>query len=277
MITNFETNKVFFSSGLYNNNFGTVAINLVNVLRANDVSFELLPGTDSPFHIWARDFMPVQVRQGKTVRFRYEPDYLVNHPEYKPNTTPIMNKRGISVIDSDIILDGGNVISCGNKVIMTDKIFKENPNYPRTALIDMLSDLLEAELVLIPWDRYEEYGHSDGMVRYIGEGRVLLNNYFDFDKYLRKRLINALTPHFDVSELHYGTFTKNSWAYINFLHVGKHVFVPMLSEKVDDFAFCQIADAFSHSQCHPIGSCEFVVAHGGGLNCTTWNVYNSTN
>lgn len=81
MITNFETNKVFFSSGLYNNNFGTVAINLVNVLRANDVSFELLPGTDSPFHIWARDFMPVQVRQGKTVRFRYEPDYLVNHPE----------------------------------------------------------------------------------------------------------------------------------------------------------------------------------------------------
>lgn len=167
--------------------------------------------------------------------------------------------------------------STGDKVILSEKIFKENPNYPRTALIDMLSDLLEAELVLIPWDRYEEYGHSDGMVRYIGEGRVLLNNYFDFDKYLRKRLINALTPNFDVSELHYGTFTKNSWAYINFLHVGKHVFVPMLSEKVVDFAFCQIADAFSHSQCHPIGSCEFVVAHGGVLNCTTWNVYNSTN
>lgn len=134
--------------------------------------------------------------------------------------------------------------STGDKVILSEKIFKENPNYPRTALIDMLSDLLEAELVLIPWDRYEEYGHSDGMVRYIGEGRVLLNNYFDFDKYLRKRLINALTPHFDVSELHYGTFTKNSWAYINFLHVGKHVFVPMLSEKVMILLFVRLPTLF---------------------------------
>ena len=43
MITNFETNKVFFSSGLYNNNFGTVAINLVNPNRSLEkVSYNFL-------------------------------------------------------------------------------------------------------------------------------------------------------------------------------------------------------------------------------------------
>lgn len=116
------------------------------------------------------------------------------------------------------------------------------------------------------------YGYFDGMVRYVEEDKVLLNNYFDFDKSLRKRLLNALTSHFDVSELHYGTSTKNSWAYMNFLHVGNHVFVPMLSEKMDDFAFGHISNVFTHSQCHPVAHCELWVKHEGGLNCITWNI-----
>lgn len=273
MITNFETNKVYFAQGLSNHMFRDAALNLANALHEHHVSFEMLPLTSSPYHIWSRDYMPVQVSHQKFVRFRYEPDYLSDAPEYKPDTTAILNNIGIDVLDSDIILDGGNVISCGDKVIMTDKIFKENPHYKRTALIDKLEELLEATPVIIPWDRYEEYGHSDGMVRYMGEGRVLLNNYCDFDKSLRKKLLSVLSPHFDVVELHYGTYTKNSWAYLNFLHVGCNIFIPMLSEKLDDMAFGQIAGDYSCCHCYPIYQSEFVVKHGGGLNCTTWNLH----
>ena len=155
---------------------------------------------------------------------------------------------------------------------MTDKIIKENPHYDRNTLIDTISSLLEAEIVLISQDSYEEYGHSDGMVRYMGNGHVLLNNYCDVDKALRKRLLSALQPHFDITELHYGTYTDRSWAYLNFLHVGQHLFIPMTDDKLGTKAVQQIADAFPECECHRIWGCESLVDDGGALNCSTWNI-----
>lgn len=275
MITNFETNKVYMPIALKECIFHDSGLHLLNALIEirNKVAVTLLDKTDDTKCIWVRDYMPIQVNMKKYVHFRYEPDYLSNLPDYKPNVREIISDIGVNIIESDINLDGGNVISCGDKVIMTDKIFQENPKYPKVRLIEKLSELLEAEIVLIPWDKYEPYGHSDGMVRYIGEGHVLLNNYCDFDKSLRKKLVAALSPHFQITELHYGKCTSNSWAYLNFLHVGNDVFVPMINEKTDMKAFDQIADAYVDCQCHPICQCEYIAKYGGVLNCITWNVY----
>lgn len=272
MITSFDTNMFYFAKGLCFVNYKDVARRLVETSFSHNIAWGELPQTSSPFHIWARDYMPVQVRKYKFVRFRYTPDYLRESPEYKPDTTPILSELGVEVLDSDIVVDGGNVVSCGDKVIMTDKVVRENPHYDRNALIDSLSVLLEAEIVLIPEDLYDEYGHSDGMVRYIGEGRVLMNNYCDFDKTLRDKLLSALKPHFDISELHYGSYTDKSWAYINFLHLGQHLFIPQMEDKLAGKAFRQIDELFPACECHPIWGCESVVNEGGALNCTTWNV-----
>ena len=273
MITHFETNKIYIAEGLKSPRYVDVAYSLLSKVSKLEINCELLPYTQSPLHIWTRDYMPVQVSKEKFVCFRYEPDYLKNNQEYKPQTDKIVEKLNLKVSYSSINLDGGNVISCGNKVILTDKIFKENPQYAKTKLLDELSALLEAEIVLIPWDRHEEYGHSDGMVRYMGENRILLNNYFDFDKPLRRKLINALSVHFDIEELNYGTYTRNSWAYINFLHVEKNIFVPMLNEALDSKAFEQIEAAYPMCKCHPINSCKSLVKDGGALNCSTWNIF----
>lgn len=275
MITNFETNKVYMPIALSDYIFHGSGSHLLNALIGirNKVAVTLLDKTDDTKFIWVRDYMPIQVNMKKYVRFRYEPDYLGNLTEYKPNVREISSNIGINIIESDINIDGGNVISCGDKVIMTDKIFQENPEYTKERLIEKLSELLESEIVLIPWDKYEPYGHSDGMVRYIGEGHVLLNNYCDFDKSLRKKLVAALSPHFQITELHYGKHTSNSWAYLNFLHVGNDIFVPMMNEKTDMKAFDQIAGAYVDCQCHPIFQCEYIAKYGGALNCITWNVY----
>ncbi len=192
-------------------------------------------------------------------------------PEYKPDVHGLLNQLGIDVTCSTINLDGGNIISCGDKVIMTDKIFQENRQYSHSRLIEELTELLDAEPVLIPWDIYEEYGHADGMVRYVGEGRVLLNNYCDFDKALRKKLLAALSPYFNVTELHYGTFSDMSWAYLNFLHVGHQIFIPMTDDKLGEIAFRQIAESYPNCHCHPVQNCKSIVSEGGALNCSTWN------
>ena len=244
MITNFETNKVFLAQGLSSPVFENAANSLVFAFHDSHVNWAKIPSTHSPQHIWVRDYMPVQVSETKFVKFNYTPDYLRNVPEYKPDTSAILSELGLTVIDSDLVIDGGNVVSCGDNVIMTDKIFSENPQYSHNRLIEELTELLEAEPVLIPWDIYEEYGHADGMVRYMGSGNVLLNNYCDFDKALRKKLLAALSPHFNITELHYGHYTDNSWAYLNFLHLGQHIFVPMIDDKLGETAFRQIAEAF---------------------------------
>lgn len=275
MITNFKTNKVYFAKGISICPYLDGITNLVNFLHRCHIAWQELPSTQSLYHIWARDYMPIQVRKDKFVQFCYTPDYLKNDPKYQPDTKRILDDIGIDVISSDIVLDGGNVISCGDKVILTNKIFSENPNYSQLSLINALSELLEAEIVIIPWDRYEEYGHSDGMVRYIGEGKVLLNNYIDFDKSLRNKILKILKPHFDVNELHYGASTSNSWAYLNFLHIGHYIFIPHLNENNDEQAYAQIQAAFPDSECYSIGGWNFAVRDGGALNCTTWNVLES--
>ena len=272
MITNFDTNKVYLAKGMASEKYVDATGYLLGTLHSQKVHWDFLPQTASPLHIWARDYMPVQVSKYKFVRFNYSPDYLKDCPEYKPDTSTILSTLGLQVINSDIIIDGGNIISCGDKVIMTDKILRENPHHDRDVLIDTLSRLLEAEVVLIPEDYYDEYGHADGMVRFMGNGRVLLNNYSDFDKTLRKRLLAALCPHFDITELHYGAYTDKSWAYINFLHIGQHILIPMMDDKLGEMAFRQIADAFPQCRCRPIYHFESIVRDGGALNCSTWNI-----
>lgn len=272
MITNFDTNKVYLAKGMSSEKYVAATGSLLGTLHNQKVHWGFLPLTASPLHIWARDYMPIQVSKNKFVRFNYSPDYLKDYPNYKPDTSTILSTLGLQVINSDIIIDGGNVISCGDKVIMTDKILRENSHYDRGVLIYTLSQLLEAEVVLIPEDCYDEYGHADGMVRYIGEGRVLLNNYCDFDKVLRKRLLTALNPHFGIAELHYGAYNDRSWAYINFLHVGQHVLIPMIEDKLGERAFIQISDAFPQCKCHPVYHYKNIVREDGALNCSTWNI-----
>ena len=272
MITNFQTNKVYLAKGMSYLSYEDATGHFLGVLQNCKMKWDFLPNTSSPFYIWARDYMPVQVSKEKFVKFNYNPDYLKDNPEYKPDTSAILSDLGIQVIYSDIIVDGGNIISCGDKVIMTDKIFRENPHYSHNRLIDTLCQLLEAEIVLIPEDRYDGYGHADGMVRYLGENKVLINNYCDFDKSLRKILLAALSPYFDIAELHYGTYTDKSWAYINFLHVGRHIFVPMPKDKLAEMAFRQIVEAFPECKCHRIWNCDSLVQEGGALNCSTWNI-----
>ena len=63
-----------------------------------------------------------------------------------------------------------------------------------------------------------------------------------------------------------------SWAYLNFLHVGKYIFIPMMEDKLGEIAFRQIADAFPQCECNPIYHYENIVHDGGALNCSTWNI-----
>lgn len=272
MIDDSQTNKVYLAKGL--SYYMPLSMMLVESLKNNRIDYAWLPETENDHYIWARDYMPIQLEEDLFLQYQYNPDYLKRYHAWIPPYKTICKKLGLNCITTDIVMDGGNIVQCGNKVIMTDKIFKENPNYSREDLVNQLEDLFFAELVIIPWDRYEMFGHADGMVRWIGGDRVLLNNYCDFDMSLRNRLMDALKPHFQVEELHYGgpRLSKFSWAFLNYLQVKDCIFVPWMPISGNHEAFSKIEDLFPNKRVVDIGPCEDLVHMGGALHCVSWNI-----
>lgn len=272
MISDKDTNKVYIAKGLLTNRYGKIANNLTNAFKANGIEYDFLPQTESDKHIWARDYMPIQIGTDSFLLYSYNPDYLQDEPKYIPNYKSICDDLNINYLTTDIVIDGGNVVKNYNKAIMTDKIFKENQKYAKSNLLNKLEKLLNAEIAIIPWDTYEEFGHADGMIRFVDENTVLLNNYIDFNKSLRKRLIDLLSKKINVIELHYDTTSNMNWAYINYLQVGKNLFVPQLGLAEDNLALLQLQSIFPDCQIIPIDDCKALVDEGGALNCCTWNI-----
>jgi hypothetical protein len=251
-----------------------VCRNLLEALHREHIHAEFLPHTSSYKHVWARDYMPIQLEKTLVLFYEYWPDYLNGYEDYIPNVLELIDYYHLGRIPVEILLDGGNVVGCGNKVIMTDKIFKENDWWDKKELIETLEYYLKAQIVFIPWDRYEIFGHADGMVRWIDRNRVLLNNYGQTDPSLRKRLLEALSPHFVVEELEYNVprLSKLSWAYLNFLRVKNTIFVPGLHAKEDEQALEQIQRHYPYCKVIQIQGCEELARDGGALHCVTWNV-----
>ena len=272
MIQDNQTNMVYLAHGL--SHYVPVCRNLLEALHQEEIHAEFLPYTSSYKHVWARDYMPIQLEKTLVFFYQYWPDYLHGYDGYIPNVLEIIDHYHLGRIPVDIILDGGNVVGCGDKVIMTDKIFKENDWMERKEVIETLEHYLQAQIVFIPWDRYEIYGHADGMVRWIKGNRVLLNNYVQTDPCLRKRVLEALSPHFIVEELEYNVprLSKLSWAYLNFLRVKNRIFVPGLHAMEDRIALQQIQDFYPDCMVIQVQGCEELARDGGALHCVTWNV-----
>ena len=273
MITDKETNTVYFADGI--RHYMPLAHNLLEALYREGIDMHFLRHTESRKHVWARDYMPIQLDTDRFLQHRYFPDYLKNDPTYIPRYETIARGLHLKCKKTDLIIDGGNVVKLKDKVVMTDKVLKENPQYTERDLKVRLEADLECEVCLIPWDRYEIFGHADGMVRPIGGNDILLNNYVDFDKSLRERLLAKLHEYgFHIEELHYDLPrpSKQSWAYLNFLQVKNLIFVPALGLPEDALALKQLQKFYTACRIIPVPGCQDLVRDGGALNCVSWTM-----
>ncbi len=274
MIADWETNKVYFSK-IFNTDpqFTETAKSVLSTLENFNVKAEYLPATKD---IWARDYMPIQISKNKFIEFRYDPDYLQGKRKGRRNlkTYPDIVCSNINLLTekSDIILDGGNCVKSTNCVILTDKIIKENHlTYSKNKLIKELHTTFQVEkIVIIPQDKYDEYGHADGMLRFINDDTVLINHNFKDDSVLANRLKSAgLKTEF--IEYNVKTKDKLNWAYLNFLQTKDLILLPKFGIDEDEHAIEQIS-IFYPDYKEKIAQVELseVVKLGGALNCITW-------
>lgn len=229
---------------------------------------------------WCRDYMPVRLFDDAYSKYIYRPDYLWDSKTKRvfitEQTDACKDLDLFTPTDMGIIFDGGNYIRCNGKVIMTDKIFMENPQWAVEELLQHLRHALSAEIIIIPWDMRDPCGHADGMVVPLDDGRLLLNNYVQDkqNKAFCKRLHKILDAHFDVVDLSYDCkLDSNSWCYLNFLNLPNALLLPTLSENFDcdnDKAAIKVMKAFfPRKQIIPIYA-KPLIKDGGALHCVTW-------
>jgi agmatine deiminase len=280
MTTDNQTNFLYLSNQItYLKKFW---IDFEKLLKENKINYSILQGCSD---YWTVDFMPIQTADNRFVQFVFNPDYLRNSPEdhkFISDYKTICKSISLDAVQSDLLVDGGNVIRASNKVIMTEKVFTENDNLSINEVIDELKSKLEVEdIIFIPIDKEDITGHADGMVRFIDEYTVLVSD-FKKEIALREELISRLKK----ANLEVVPFVYNPYQnieehdakgiYINYLQMDNLIVLPIFEMSDDEVAIRQIEKAFPTSKILTLNAEE--VAKGGGvLNCISWNIKTTNN
>ncbi len=281
-----DTNIVFFSPWLKDKKEGHPEFykHLKNLLNEMGIEFKELKSTND---YWARDYMPIQLGENEFLKYRYYPDYLVksknkNDIETITDATKVLRGMGISYRSTTLIIDGGNMVSCGPYIVMTDKVFSENRKKKNDA---DFKALLESELghpvIIIPWTPHEDdvYGHSDGFIKWCGDNQILMGNHGDCYPEEAASIRRIFERYgFEVTEMRFKDKVDTpcyefNWAYINFLQVGKNIIMPKFDIDEDAIALQYIQTAFPNCNIRQIEMAEEIAKEGGALHCLSWNVY----
>jgi agmatine deiminase len=179
-----------------------------------------------------------------------------------------------------IVLDGGNVVASRTKVILTDKIYKENSSIERPRLRSRLEELFQADCIFIPKEPFDPIGHSDSMVRFVSENRVLMNDYSAVDPAFGDKLRTILEqagldvvtlPIFHEDGKEHEDIPSAVGLYINFLRVGNIVVLPGYDRPEDQVAVEKVREVLPESKVLQV-PCRQLAEKGGVLNCISWTI-----
>lgn len=276
MVIDNQTDFLYLADTL-SKSYSTFYNRFEKTLKECNIEFDFLPNTKD---VWAVDFMPIQVELDKFIQFVYNPSYLKNKTALKTisNTEQICDAIGIKTIKTNIILDGGNVVKTTNKVFMTERVFKDNPTYERKKLISELHELLQIEkLYLLPEQPDDFTGHSDGMIRFIDENTVIVNDYSKEKKEFYSAFEIAVhNTGLECIKIPYNVYNNNSkddasGDYINYLQMENLVVIPTFNFKEDEIVVRQFEELLKGQRIVTVES-NVIANEGGVLNCITWNI-----
>jgi len=241
--------------------------------------------------IWLRDFMPLQLNETYFAHYTYYPDYLMRGIENIASiTNPIrleqrlLVQKGKVVVNIPLIMDGGNAILTDRHIIMTEKVLVENKRDEIeqsnvNAIKNQLRKKTKLEPLFITWDKAEKYGHSDWLVRYLGgpTNIVLVSNVEELTKTVTESAIERLQEvgGYDIQVFTLEAPTKNSWAYLNYVQIGKYVLMPTVAEEHNDKEAEEKLREFFKLAGQDVEiltiDCQDLIKAGGALHCISWN------
>lgn len=145
--------QTVYMSELLKGKYPDTCQNLVAILEKHHVKYAFLKGTRD---IWCRDYMPVRLESGKLIQFRYEPCYLMEDSRYeaiRSDVHEVCRQNNITAQDSDINLDGGNVLICDGRVAIEIKS-KDHINHDdKKGVTEFAKEHPDTKQILVSRDR----------------------------------------------------------------------------------------------------------------------------
>lgn len=273
MLPESNTNFVYIADSLKVFFPGTYT-RLTRLFAEMEIEWGEIPGTKD---IWARDFMPIQTERNEFVMYRYWPDYCDNDKDRKfiTDSHDCCRKLGLKCTEVSTLADGGNIMPCGDYYVMTTKVERTNTHKE----MEELQKALHHPILLIPWHKISEdepYGHSDGLIHWCGEKRVLMSNHRDTDPQEADEIrLTMEKMGFTVTEMTFESVSSQrhdlNWAYINYLQVGRKIIIPSFGIEEDRIALRYVQEANPDCEIRNFRMRD-IARNGGALHCLTWNI-----
>ncbi len=158
----------------------------------------------------------------------------------------------------------------GARVLISDRVFSENPERPPAVLVRELSELLEAEVLIIPSLKSDMTGHADGMARFLDDRTVLCNrslSSYGFEQKVKRSVRDYGLDAEDFPFVPTGGISAVG-CYLNYLETEQTVFLPVFGIEQDAEAETSARQIF-HKKIVTVNIRE-IAQQGGCLNCISW-------
>jgi len=229
--------------------------------------------------IWVRDIGTVFPKD--PINFVYRPDYLEKAVSHEIDTTfhQFANQAGLKFRQSKIVLDGGNFVDNGlNRAVLTERIFSDNPSFQKEELIKAIKyETGLSEIAVISVEKGDTTGHSDGMVMWVSESKLLVNK---FDEPFRSKVLSALKlslPGVDIievprylSSVMFDGFPSAAGIYVNSIVTGKYIYMPTFG-KPEDTEMLELIQSHTSKKVIPVYA-EKVADLGGSVRCLSFQL-----
>ncbi len=241
--------------------------------------------TADVYDIWMRDF--TTVNPDLPVQFTYTWASMTRQQskEVQNSFNGFANEIGITRSDTDLLIDGGNIVDNYSGRVITTTRFLEDNRLTYQEGVQKLKNLLNASEVAIIEPDEETLAHADGMVSWIDTNTLLVNNYSEDAAFQRKVLseLKSAFPDANIIEVpvQYTTNPPGQWegfesacgVNLNAAVTHKNVYVPTFNMPHEQEAL-NIIRSNTSKKVVTINA-EGVCAMGGSVRCLTWQLTGS--
>lgn len=237
--------------------------------------------TAEVFDIWVRDFTTVNPLEPTQLVYTWASMSKKQSEETQQSFVDFADKYDLKRNHSDLKIDGGNIVDnyAGNYITTTR--FAEDNKLSKSQAKEKLKQTLKAKSVAILEPDEEVLAHSDGMVMWLNEKTLLVNQYTD--KAFRKLVLDELHASFpDVKiievPVEYGKNKKGEWegfesacgVNLNSVLTFKNIYVPVFGMNHDAEAIKIIKQNTDKNVIEV--DAKSVCAMGGSVRCLTWQL-----
>ena len=234
------------------------------------------------YDIWARDFTLLNPLNPVQFQYTWASMTKQESAEVQGSFSKFANRYNLQRSKTRLLLDGGNLVDNYAGSVITTTRFMEDNDLSYSEAKEALMDLLDAREVAILEPDEEVLAHSDGMVMWVGENTLLVNDYSAYPDF-RALVLDELSASFPFATIievpvEYGQNKAGEWegfesacgVNLNSVLTFENIYVPVFNMAHDQSAVDIIRENTTKNVVTV--NAEGVCPMGGSVRCLTWQL-----